>query len=191
VRTVRESSGNIRRLSAAVVVNHKTTLDKNGKPVTTPIPPQQIEQMTALVRETIGFNQTRGDSVNLVNAPFNEVVATEPEALPFWQQADNVELARSLAFPLGMLGLGLIVLMGMVRPALKLMKSPAPKQITEVQPLNAVLNEMPERPGLPMPTPDEETPEKRRIADAKRLALENPAAVANIVKGWVNGEPAN
>lgn len=190
VRTVRESSGTIKRLSAAVVVNHKTSLDKNGKPVTSPIPPQQIEQMTALVRETIGFNQTRGDSVNLVNAPFNEVVVTEPEALPFWQQADNVELARSLAFPLGMLGLGLIVLMGMVRPALKLMKSPAPKPITEVQPLNAVLNEMPERPGLPMPTADEETPEKRRIADAKRLALENPAAVANIVKGWVNGEPA-
>ena len=26
------------------------------------------------------------------------------------------------------------------------------------------------------------------FADAKRLALENPAAVANIVKGWVNGE---
>jgi flagellar M-ring protein FliF len=189
VRTVRESSGTIKRLSAAVVVNHRTSLDKNGKPVSSPIPAQQIEQMTALVRETIGFNQTRGDSVNLVNAPFNEVVATEPEALPFWQQADNVELARSLAFPLGMLGLGLIVLMGMVRPALKLMKSPAP-QITEVQPLNAVLNEMPERPGLPMPASDEETPEKRRIADAKRLALENPAAVANIVKGWVNGEPA-
>ncbi|WP_070401149.1 flagellar basal-body MS-ring/collar protein FliF [Hydrogenophaga sp. PML113] len=190
VRTVRESSGSIKRLSAAVVVNHKTTLDKNGKPVSAPIPAQQIEQMTALVRETIGFNQARGDSVNLMNAAFNEVVAAEPEALPFWQQADNIELARSLAFPLGMVGLGLIVLMGMVRPALKLMKAPPPR-ITEVQPLNAVLNEMPERPGLPMPTPDEETPEKRRIADAKRLALENPAAVANIVKGWVNGEAPN
>ena len=72
---------------------------------------------------------------------------------------------------------------------ISLMATPPPR-ITEVQPLNAVLNEMPERPGLPMPTPDEETPEKRRIADAKRLALENPAAVANIVKGWVNGESA-
>lgn len=190
VRTVRESSGSIKRLSAAVVVNHKTTLDKNGKPVSAPIPAQQIEQMTALVRETIGFNQARGDSVNLVNAAFNEVVAAEPEALPFWQQADKIELARSLAFPLGMVGLGLIVLMGMVRPALKLMKAPPPR-VAEVQPLNAVLNEMPERPGLPMPVPDEETPEKRRIADAKRLALENPAAVANIVKGWVNGETPN
>jgi flagellar M-ring protein FliF len=29
-----------------------------------------------------------------------------------------------------------------------------------------------------------------RLADAKRLALDNPAAVANIVKGWVNGEAA-
>jgi flagellar M-ring protein FliF len=35
---------------------------------------------------------------------------------------------------------------------------------------------------------NEPTPEVQRLADAKRLALENPAAVANIVKGWVNGE---
>jgi len=30
----------------------------------------QLEKMTALVRETVGFNQDRGDSVNVVNAPF-------------------------------------------------------------------------------------------------------------------------
>lgn len=190
VRTVRESSGTIKRLSAAVVVNHRSTLDKSGKPVSSPIPPEQLEQMTALVRETIGFSQGRGDSVNLVNAAFNAVHTPEAEPLPFWQQADKQELARSMAFPLGMLGLGLIVLLGMVRPAMRLMKSPPPRA-PEVQPLNAVLNELPERPGLPMPLPDEETPEKRRLADAKRLALENPAAVANIVKGWVNGEAAN
>ena len=65
---------------------------------------------------------------------------------------------------------------------------PAPRPL---QPLSAVLNEAPERPGLPMPrAEDENTPERQRIADAKRLALENPAAVATIVKGWVNGEAA-
>lgn len=190
VRTVRESSGSIKRLSAAVVVNHRSTLDKSGKPVSSPIAPEQLEQMTALVRETIGFNQGRGDSVNLVNAAFNQVHTAEAEPLPFWQQADKQELARSMAFPLGMVGLGLLVLLGLVRPAMRLMKSPAPV-LAEVQPLNAVLNELPERPGLPMPSPDEETPEKRRLTDAKRLALENPAAVANIVKGWVNGEAAS
>jgi flagellar M-ring protein FliF len=189
VRVVREATGTVKRLSAAVVVNHKTTLDKAGKPVTAPIPPQQLEQMTALVRETIGFNQTRGDSVNLVNAAFNDVKRPEAEALPFWQQADTMDLARSMAFPAGMVLLALIVFLGLVRPALKLMKAPPAQR--EVTPLNAILNEAPERPGLPQPSaPDEDTPERRRLSDAKRLALENPAAVANIVKGWVNGEAA-
>lgn len=189
VKVVRESSGQVRRLSAAVVINHRTTLDKAGKETSTPIPPQQLEQMTALVRETIGFNRERGDSVNVVNAAFNVEKTSEVETAAWWQQSDNQELLRSLAWPLGMVGLGLLVLMGMVRPGLKLMKTPAARRLdtTPVQPLNAVLNESPERPGLPMPS-DEVTAEAQRLADAKRLALENPAAVANIVKGWVNGE---
>ncbi|QIM54323.1 flagellar basal-body MS-ring/collar protein FliF [Hydrogenophaga crocea] len=189
VRVVREATGTIKRLSAAVVVNHKTTLDKAGKPVSAPIPAEQLAQMTALVRETIGFNQTRGDSVNLVNAVFNEVKAPEADEVPFWKQADTLDLARSMAFPAGMVLLALIVFFGMVRPALKLMKAPPPAPAREVTPLNALLNEAPERPGLPQPEAvNEDTPEKRRLSEAKRLALENPAAVANIVKGWVNGE---
>ncbi len=190
VKVVRESSGQVKRLSAAVVINHRTTVDKAGKETTTAIPPQQLEQMTALVRETIGFNKERGDSVNVVNAVFNvEKAGEDAAALPWWKEAENQELMRSLAWPLGMVGLGLLVLMGMVRPGLKLMKTPAARRLetTPVQPLNAVLNESPERPGLPMPN-NEPSAEAQRIADAKRLALENPMAVANIVKGWVNGE---
>jgi flagellar M-ring protein FliF len=189
VKVVRESSGQVRRLSAAVVINHRTTVDKAGKETSTPIPPQQLEQMTALVRETIGFNRDRGDSVNVVNAAFNVEKTSEVDAATWWQQSDNQELLRNLAWPLGMVGLGLLVLMGMVRPGLKLMKTPAARRLetTPIQPLNAMLNESPERPGLPMPS-DEPTAESQRIADAKRLALENPMAVANIVKGWVNGD---
>ena len=190
VKVVRESTGQIKRLSAAVVLNHRTTVDKAGKETTAPIPPQQLEQMTALVRETIGFSSDRGDSVNVVNAAFNVEKPIEADVLPWWQQSDNQELLRSLAWPLGMVALGLVVLMGMVRPGLKLMKSPPQRlEATQVQPLSAVLNETPDRPGLPMPgAAVEVTPETQRLADAKRLALENPAAVANIVKGWVNGE---
>jgi flagellar M-ring protein FliF len=187
VKVVRESSGQIKRLSAAVVINHRTTVDKSGKETTVAIPPAQLEQMTALVRETIGFNKDRGDSVNLVNAAFNVEKTTEATAPAWWQQADNQDFLRSLAWPIGMVGLGLLVLMGMVRPGLKLIKTPVRREQTELKPLSAMLNETPERPGLPMPG-NEPTPESQRISDAKRLALENPMAVANIVKGWVNGE---
>ena len=188
VKVVRESSGQIRRLSAAVVINHRTTTDKAGKETTVAIPAAQLEQMTALVRETIGFNKDRGDSVNVVNAVFNVEKTSEVDEVAWWKQAENQEFLRGLAWPLGMVGLGLLVLMGMVRPGLKLLKTPVVRRDqTELQPLNAMLNEAPERPGLPMPS-NEPTPESQRLVDAKRLALENPMAVANIVKGWVNGE---
>jgi flagellar M-ring protein FliF len=191
VKVVREASGNVRRLSAAVVINHRSSIDRAGKEITAPIPQAQLDQMTALVRETIGFSQERGDSVNLVNAAFNVTKLPESEVLPWWQQSDNQELARSMAWPLAMVGLGVLVLLGLVRPGMKLLQAP-PVTLTPIknqQQLSAVLNETPDRPGLPMPgalAPP--LPEHLRLEDAKRLAKENPMAVASIVKGWVNGE---
>ncbi|OPF62704.1 flagellar basal-body MS-ring/collar protein FliF [Hydrogenophaga sp. H7] len=187
VRTVREASGTVKRLTAAVVVNHRSVTDKTGKLITTAIPPEQLEQMAALVRETIGFKQERGDSVNVVNAVFNVPQPVEDVAVAWWKQPENMELARSLAWPVGALGVALLILMGMVRPGMKMMRAPAAPRIEDkakakAPQLDAVLDETPERPGLPMPV------ENQRLVDAKRLALENPMAVANIVKSWVNGE---
>jgi len=191
VKVVREASGQVRRLTAAVVVNHRSITDKTGKAITSAIPPEQLEQMTALVRETIGFNKDRGDSVNVVNAVFNIAKPVEEVPVAWWKQPDSMELARSMAWPVGMLGMALLVLMGLVRPGLKLMKAPAkPTPAVPASPqLNALVNETPERPGLPSPKDDGlPTPEALRLADARRLAMDNPVAVANIVKGWVNGE---
>ena len=193
VRTVREASGTIKRLTAAVVVNHRSTTDaKTGKAGSAPIPPEQVEQMTALVRETIGFSKDRGDSVNVVNAQFNAVKPVEEVPVVWWKQSDNLELMRSLSWPVGMLGMALLVLMGLVRPGLKAMKPlppPPPEPVITTQQLDALVDETPDRPALPVPgSSNEPTPEQIRLADAKRLALENPIAVANIVKGWVNGD---
>ncbi len=190
VRTVREASGTVKRLTAAVVVNHRSSVDpKTGKATSAAIPPEQIEQMTALVRETIGFNKERGDSVNLVNAVFNVAKPVEEVPVTWWKQPENMELARSLAWPVGGLGVALLILMGLVRPGMKLMKA-APRPAPPAAPqLNALVNETPERPALPSPVDNlEVTADQLRLSDAKRLALENPIAVANIVKGWVNGE---
>ena len=102
------------------------------------------------------------------------------KTVPVFESFDALEASRQLSG----------TTLGLVRPSLKLIKTPVTGRAnTPLQPLNAVLNEAPERPGLPMPgASNEPTPETLRLADAKRLALENPAAVANIVKGWVNGE---
>lgn len=187
VRVVRAGSGVVKRLSAAVVVNHKTDTDAKGKTVTTPLTEQQIERMTALVRETIGFSQERGDSVNLMNAPFAQEKITVSE-VPLWKQPEMQELARSFAWPLGTLLLVLVVLFGVIRPALKTLSTPAPRRAQ----LDAVLSEEPDRPRLGGPTseavPVGPTPGERALEDARKLTRDNPAAVAGIVKGWINGE---
>jgi len=188
VKVVREGTGTVRRLSAAVVINHVTRTDRSGKEATTPIPPEQLEQMTALVRETIGFDRERGDSVNVVNVAFTEVREPEADPVAWWQNPQVQELAARLAWPVGLLGMGLLILMGLIRPAIRTMKSP-PALPTPGPQLDALLNDTPERPGLPMPSQDgKEDPDHHRLTEARRLALENPAAVANIVKTWVNGE---
>jgi flagellar M-ring protein FliF len=60
--------------------------------------------------------------------------------------------------------------------------------------LDAVEAEQPERPALPAPDKKNEllpaTPEQMRLEDARLLAKENPMAVANILKTWVNGDAA-
>ena len=194
VRVTRGGSGALKRVSAAVVVNYQSVEDK-GKTVTKALTPEQLEQMTALVRETIGFNRDRGDSVNLMNTPF-QVEATPTTDIPLWKQPEMIDLAKTLAWPVGAVLFAALVLMGLVRPALKGASPEAAKaRATPVAggQLDALESETPERPALPAPSAKNEvlpaTPEQLRLEEARVLAKENPMAVANILKTWLNGEP--
>ncbi|HEY9207991.1 MAG TPA: flagellar M-ring protein FliF C-terminal domain-containing protein, partial [Acidovorax sp.] len=180
-----------KRLSAAVVVNYQSAEDK-GKTVAKALTPAQLEQMTALVRETIGFNKERGDSVNLMNTPF-QVDATSVAEVPLWKQPEVLDLAKSFAWPVGAVLFAALVLLGLVRPALKGGVA-RPRAIPMAGgTVDAMEAEQPERPALPAPTRQNEllpvSPEQMQLEDARRLAKENPMAVANILKTWVNGEP--
>lgn len=193
VRVTRGGSGALKRVSAAVVVNYQSVEDK-GKTVSKALTPEQIEQMTALVRETIGFNRDRGDSVNLMNTPF-QVTAAPANDVPLWKQPEMIELAKTFAWPVGAVLFAALVLMGLVRPVLKGGSASAKPRTTSLAggQLDAVESEMPERPALPAPSKKDEapvaTPEQLRLEEARVLAKENPVAVANILKTWLNGDP--
>ena len=185
VRVTRENPGAVKRLSAAVVVNYQT-LEEKGKTVTKALTPEQLEQMTALVRDAIGFNKDRGDSVNLMNAPFQSLAAP-PSELPLWKRPEFLDLLRGYAWPIGMVLLAALVLWGLVRPVLQGSKSAAAGRK-----LDALEAEQPERPPLPAPAARAEAlpppPEQVRLEEARTLAKQNPVAVANILKSWVNGD---
>lgn len=178
VRVVRAASGVVKRLTAAVVVNQQTVTDNRGRVSTVALTPEQIAQMTALVRESIGFNADRGDSVNLMNAPF-VLDKTPPVELAFWERPEIQELMRDLAWPAVAVLLAALVLLGVVRPVLK--------ALNEKPQLEAAADDELDRPGLEEFKPYEPSERERALTNARQLARENPSAVAGIVKGWMGG----
>jgi len=195
-KTVKVTRGNnwaIKRLSAAVVVNYQALAEEKGGASPKPLTPEQIEQMTGLVRETIGFNKERGDSVNLMNTPFL-TSETPAAAVPLWKQPETIELAKTFAWPLGAVLFAALVLLGLVRPALKGSAKPAEAVPAAGGQLSALEADEPDRPALPAPSKKDEvvevTPEQLRLEEARVLAKANPVAVANILKTWVHGDAA-
>ncbi|MDQ5911087.1 MAG: flagellar M-ring protein FliF [Pseudomonadota bacterium] len=102
VTQVRSGPGRVLRVSAAVVIDDRITFQE-GKPVRTPVTPEEMERITNLVKQAVGFSAERGDSVNVFSATFapsslaaldelNAVLDEMP--VPMWQQAWFLELVK-------------------------------------------------------------------------------------------------
>ena len=180
VRVTRNASGNVKRLNAAVVVNNRSVTDAKGKTTQVPLSTEEVEKLTALVRESIGFNKERGDSVKVINAPFKVEPVNNVE-IPLWKNPEVIDVLRSLAVPAGLALIAILLFFGLVRPALKAALAPPPPPAPGAT-LTAVVDDPQVLPALPAPK------SVMQLASAKALAKENPAAVAGIVRGWVNGE---
>jgi flagellar M-ring protein FliF len=186
VRVTRNATGNVRRLNAAVVVNHRVVTAANGKTTATPLTTDEVEKLTALVQEAIGFSKERGDSVKVINAPFRSDAVAKPPELPLWQQDWLLDLLRSGATPAALVLVTLAIVFGFMRPALKTLP-PAPPAARGSQ-LNVVADDALGLPG-PGGAPRLEAPRTaEHLANARAVAKDNPAAVASIVRGWVQGE---
>lgn len=105
-----QSPGRVRRISAAVVVDHMPTGEEGALE---PLPQEQMNRLQALVQEAIGFDDARGDSVSVQNLPFQPMEEITVEAVPIWEQPMMQDMARQL---LGLIVL-LVVAFRLFRPA--------------------------------------------------------------------------
>jgi flagellar M-ring protein FliF len=160
-----------------------------------PLPQEELDKLTALVQEAIGFNKERGDSVKVINAPFKIEAPVEPDAVPLWKQPWAQDLMRAAGVPLALALVALGLIFGVIRPAVKQALTPPPpsadEQKSDATALSAVVDDVQELPGAEGQTelPALEAPkENAKLEAARKLARENPNAVANIVRDWVNGE---
>jgi flagellar M-ring protein FliF len=179
--------GNVRRLSAAVVVNHKTSTDAKGKTSTVPLPEKEIEQLTALVQQGIGFNSERGDVVKIVNAPFRVEATPAGDDTPLWKQPWLLDLLKTALAPLALAVVALVIVSKLIKPAMTVLMAPPPPPAPGEQVSEVVGDDDPVKPLSALPALNAPV-HNSKLEAARAMAKSNPAAVANIVRGWVNGE---
>jgi flagellar M-ring protein FliF len=177
IRHTRQELGRIKRLAVAVVVNHKKNVSKSGKVSYTPLAEAELTQITNLVKEVMAFDKERGDSVNVANSAFNIPDKEVLPEVPLWKQPEVIETAKLVGKNLLIAAVLLFVVLRVLRPMLKTFAAAAtpapaaPPQLTH---------------DAGDGTPQHETLE-HHVDRAKKIAREDPKAVANVVKEWVAG----
>lgn len=182
----RQAPGGIKRVSVAVIIDDKVSVNDKGETIRTPLEPEEIEQFTAMAREAIGFDENRGDSVVVFNRSFQPVEEIAPiEPAPIWEQPWVWNLSKQVLAGLSVL---LLILM-VVRPAMRNLK-PSKQTVAGVAALPD--GSLPEDQlslshgggaAAQLPPPAQVYGDILHMARA--MAADDPKRVAKVVKDWV------
>ncbi len=116
VKTHVRESGTVRRLTVAVLINGTSSPDGEGESTYKSRQPAEMDQLSALVRSAVGFDEKRGDTLEIVNMPFVDPIEglgdDTSSSLFGLEQADLMRIAE--IFVLGVVAI--LVLLLVVRP---------------------------------------------------------------------------
>lgn len=182
VRYVQQPMGGLKRLSVAVVVNYKQATDKAGKVTATALTDAERTQITDLVKEAMGFNKDRGDTLNVVNSPFAGVTPVDIPEEPIWKKPESLQLAKDVGKYILGGAILLYLFFGVLKPMLKKFNEPRQPRVVTVVNDN---DEARVRPGDVVEIPVHSYQQNLNLA--KQLAKDDPKIVANVVKNWVGG----
>ena len=181
----RQSPGALKRLSVAVVVDHKQVRNEKGEMVSTAYTQEELNRFITLAKEAVGFSAMRGDSVNVINAEFSAPpvleAAPEPSLLDQpWVWSVGKQVLGGL--------LAALVLFGVLRPVMRnLAAIPMTRQVAGAGANADGLDEdqvtLTGEKGQRLPKPNEYESD---LEMAKALVIQEPKRVAQVVKSWVN-----
>ncbi len=185
----RMGGGNIKRLSIAVVVDDRVITNDQGDQVREPRSPEEMDRITALVKEAVGYNAARGDTLNVISAPFTQPEAIEElPAEPIWEQSWVIDLVKAL----GAVVLGALLIFMVLRPMMRNLAAVKP-MMPDMLPAGAGAGGLAddqlsisgggssgERIKLPSPGAYEDN-----IGMVQQVVKEDPKLVAQVVRNWI------
>lgn len=169
---VKQSVGNLQRLSVAVVVNYRP----DGSGEMQPLPPEELAKLEQLVREAMGYSEARGDSLNLANSQFTDA---EP-SVPFWRDTEMIDFVKDLV---GYLILGLVLLWvwrAVVQPLVRRHVEP----IIDAAVLDEAAAEA-NREADAAARAAQRTRYEDNLNTAREMARKDPRAVAMVLRSWI------
>ncbi|MBM6551242.1 flagellar basal-body MS-ring/collar protein FliF [Marinomonas ostreistagni] len=187
----RRQQGTVRRLSVAVVVDDIVSIDQETSGIVrTPWSDEELSRLTLLVRDAVGYDPSRGDSVSVINSPFaTPEPPEEPEETPFYKQSWFLDLLQPTL--VGMFVL--LLLMMVVRPILKTLSEQNKIAVAEDTEAAIFADETDEISDDQVSLVSAEdvsvpgSPEKveRQLNAIRGLIAEEPERVAQVIKQWV------
>lgn len=188
---IRETPGSLQKLSIAVVLDHVETTAEDGTTSRAAMPQERVDEITALVREAVGFDAARGDTVSVMSASFVAAPVLEAEVI------ETSILEQDWVWQLGKGLLVLVVLLTLVFAVLRpVMKFSAVPVVSAPQNLQApaggaggmaedqvTLGGQQAQQGLP---PGGNTMGyQQQLQMARSVAAGEPERAAHVVRNWV------
>ncbi|MFL9582003.1 flagellar basal-body MS-ring/collar protein FliF [Stenotrophomonas sp. AB1(2024)] len=190
----RQPGGRIKRVSVAVLLDNVPRPGANGKTTEQPLSAAELTRVEALVKQAVGFDAERGDTVSVMNAPFVREVT--PVESPRWWELPQVQ--DGLRLLLGAIVV-LALVFGALRPALRSITG-TPRKLGKddtLEPHSADVQLVDDGEGLPalgsdrvnlsghepLALPVDSYEERLRMA--REAVKTDSKRVAQVVKGWV------
>lgn len=197
--SVSTGSPNLRRLSATVIVDHKSQPGANGQQAKVPRKEQELSRIRDLVKDAIAFNEQRGDSVDVINEPFNSAgLAFSPDRRLPTDLA--VLLQDNLYITASALVLLLVVILFAVQrrwrhPLRGTMANSAEQNTAEHRVAEARSGRLPATANAAsvhsngadeqLGDADSKTEFERYLSQVRQTVQEDPRLVAQVVRQWV------
>ena len=191
VTSTQDAPGRLLKLSVAVIIDDLTEVDKKGKVTRTSRSPDDLKSITDLVKEAVGFDAKRGDSVMVVNKPFELAEILEPPPAPeVWEQSWFSALIKNVFAAI----LIALVLLMVIRPALRSLTNKEAAATGAID--NSPTAELARLGSDSMSTTTDSSEPlaapPRVYGDilnlAREMAADDPRRVATVLRQWVDAD---
>ncbi len=192
INHIRQSTGEIRRLTVAVAVDNVKLPQADGTVVTRPYTQEELNSLIALVKQAVGYDASRGDQVTVTNVAFRGNGEIAVPEVPVWQQAWVWNLGKQLGALLVVLALIFSVLRPLLRALLPKAQEPVAEEAialgearieTEAEAQSGPLSLEQESEELLRLTGPQSY--EKRLGFVHRLIDQDPDRVVQVVKNWI------